>query len=271
MSCSILEPQKTDFDRVAELYGLGDVESVEYIEEGMINSIYDVRAGEGRFMVRMFPKDWGEVDEGERPEFKVLDCLNGQDFQYRVPVPLENPDGGYVSVVGGRSLWVYRRLEGDTVDSLGVGQIREVGKALARYHNAVEGLELERTGDFFNFGWLRDRYEDMRIEDAEEDVDRFMMENVDYMERMIDRIDGLDFRENVVAAHSDFHSYNLLFEGERLVGILDFDNARMRPRIMDVGNAAWHLYIDSKKDLDDGRLQALIDGYESVNSLTEEE
>lgn len=79
--------------------------------------------------------------------------------------------------------------------------------------------------------------------------------------------------------HCDWHPGNMLFRGERVVAVIDFDAARLQPRIIDAANgalqfsvigggedaAAWPAYLDRS------RYKRFLYGYDRVNQLTRAE
>jgi len=42
---------------------------------------------------------------------------------------------------------------------------------------------------------------------------------------------------SLIPVHGDYHHFNCRFKGDRVVGIVDFDNARMECRLYDVAHA----------------------------------
>ncbi|WP_426624817.1 phosphotransferase enzyme family protein [Leifsonia sp. McL0607] len=83
----------------------------------------------------------------------------------------------------------------------------------------------------------------------------------------------LPVREPIeVICHNDFAPYNLLFDDERLVGVIDFDTASPGPRVWDLAYLAYRLMPfgeDAGADAPSAdvrldRLDALIESYGSV-------
>lgn len=72
--------------------------------------------------------------------------------------------------------------------------------------------------------------------------------------------------------HGDWHPGNILFRGQRIVAVIDYDAARIQQRILDIANGALQFSIigggdDASKwpdHFDEARLTAFIKGYESV-------
>ena len=76
--------------------------------------------------------------------------------------------------------------------------------------------------------------------------------HIDRAQENFERID-LDRAETIVL-HSDFAPWNLLFEDERLTGIIDFDGTHLNYRVADFANS-WRGYQDE-----------VIDGYHDMHS-----
>jgi len=73
--------------------------------------------------------------------------------------------------------------------------------------------------------------------------------------------------------HSDWHPGNMLFRGKRVVAVIDYDAARLEPRVIDVANGALQFSIlggagDAPsrwpEHPDEDRFAAFLKGYDSV-------
>ena len=72
--------------------------------------------------------------------------------------------------------------------------------------------------------------------------------------------------------HADWHPGNLIFMGQQVAAVIDFDAARVQPRIMDVANGALQFSIVGGGEdlsvwpdaLDEGRFKRFIRGYDAV-------
>ena len=79
--------------------------------------------------------------------------------------------------------------------------------------------------------------------------------------------------------HSDWHPGNMLFWNGRVVAVIDYDAARLLPRITDVANGALQFSIIGGGDdaskwpayLDETRLKRFLRGYDQVNVLSKAE
>lgn len=80
----------------------------------------------------------------------------------------------------------------------------------------------------------------------------------------IERLRAVAPDEPTVFAHCDFHPGNVLVDGDRVTGVVDWSNARLTTRGQDVGGTRCDLAIDPGGDAPDGFLAA----YERATGVT---
>jgi Ser/Thr protein kinase RdoA (MazF antagonist) len=79
--------------------------------------------------------------------------------------------------------------------------------------------------------------------------------------------------------HADWHPGNMLFRDNRVVAVIDYDSARLLPRIIDVANGALQFSIIGGDDdvakwpdyLDESRFKRFLRGYDEVLLLSQGE
>ncbi len=78
--------------------------------------------------------------------------------------------------------------------------------------------------------------------------------------------------------HADWHPGNMLFRDNRVVAVIDYDAARLLPRVIDVANGALQFSIIGGDDiskwpeyLDESRFKRFLRGYDEVMLLSEAE
>jgi len=79
--------------------------------------------------------------------------------------------------------------------------------------------------------------------------------------------------------HGDWHPGNMLFRDRLVVGVIDYDSARLQQRAIDLANGALQFSIIGGADdpsqwpahLDETRLRRFLDGYDSVNVISKAE
>ena len=65
---------------------------------------------------------------------------------------------------------------------------------------------------------------------------RYLREAYHRAAEQVDRTGFRSWRRGII--HGDWHPGNLLYENGTIVGVLDFDSARIEPRCVDIANAS---------------------------------
>jgi len=142
-------------------------------------------------------------------------------------------------------------------------ELRNAGALLAAYHTAVstfepEGMRAEKK--------ILDLLEEIETVWAEAPAkskgtafDGFLIENFEAVRQSIAEtrawLDTPEVRSlPEIAIHSDYHPGNLLFDGEQISGLIDFDWSKIDLRAFDVALAAWY-FCASWDGAEDGELR----------------
>ncbi|GAB4110495.1 MAG: hypothetical protein Kow00105_19280 [Phycisphaeraceae bacterium] len=97
----------------------------------------------------------------------------------------------------------------------------------------------------------------------------------EYYQRAEDFGESLGIRDwPAQIGHSDWHPGNMLFEGAKVVSVIDYDSARLMPRIIDIANGALQFSVQRNGEQvagwpdepDLARYRAFLQGYESVSA-----
>ena len=173
-----------------------------------------------------------------------------------VPAAIEEP-----ILVDGRTWCLFSWLPGASRPSTNSSEERRTrGRLLAQLHDSMTllvGME-QRRGFSLSNELISDpeliplvqEYEHIRPAEG-----HIMRWHIDRAQESFEGVD-LDGAETIVL-HSDFATWNLLFEGERLTGIIDFDSTHLNYRVADFANS-WR-----------GNQDEVIDGYQELHKLTD--
>jgi len=152
----------------------------------------------------------------------------------------------------------------------GVTLRRSIGGTLARLSRALRdfdhpGAHRTHRWDLQNLGRLRELLDD--LPDPEDWLRAELTACLDRFETVVrPRLAGVATQ----VIHSDFHGENLLTDGERITGILDFGDALTGPVAMDIGVAAcYQLGAGSQPGSADllGPALDVVAGYHEVDPL----
>ena len=171
-------------------------------------------------------------------------------------------------------------------------EARDAGIVLARFHKATENFVPPASiptpqGDYHDTPGIRTGLcsigstlssHDSFSGDEAELASRieFLLEAYDRAAETVNNVGLPSWPERIT--HSDWHPGNLLFRNKKVVAVVDYDSARMSRRVVDVANGTLQFSILAGGDpvtwpdhLDAARYQAFLEGYESLEELSERE
>jgi len=252
-----------DVAAIAAGFALGTPTRWRAIPEGTINSNFEVDTDRGRWFVRVNEgKAVGDVAwEGE-----LVAAL--AEHGLPAPVPLTAIDGARYLRHRGLLLSVFAWRPGDhrAAGEVTAHDAAAVGAVLARIHAA--GLALPRAmhrPSIYDHAHIRGRFESFR-----DTADPALADAVALIGA---ELAWLDEHDRIRAAatqgliHGDLFRDNVLFHGEEVVAVLDFEQASSGSLAYDLAVAIndWAWYAGGRPEI----ARALIDGYETIRPLPE--
>jgi homoserine kinase type II len=248
-----------DGARVAAAHQLGTCLGVVPVPAGTVNSNYFLDTSSGRVFVRLYEQQ--EVD-GVAYEWTLLDHLTSRG----VPVPprVSGPGPGELRV-GGRPVAVFQLVQGNDLCQALVSDERlaQVGAALARASRAGEDFAVRREGRF-TFADI------VRLLDLASAASR------PELSADIARLRTLHAELTATApvlprgvVHGDLFRDNVLWQGQQLVALLDWESASDGVVVYDL--AVTMLAWCCGDTLDWQLARALVAGYQRERPLSESE
>lgn len=238
-------PSESDLKAFLAAIGIRNFKEYQSIEAGSVNSNFSVIADDKRFFLRLYEE---QGEGGAKAELAMLDAL----ARGGVRTPTAVGQG----MAAGKPAALFPWVEGtmSCQRSVTVERARAVGEGLARVH--VVGRALEVARGRFHVAALRDR---LRTIDG----------RVYPVERLAAALDT--FEEERVKTlpwglvHGDLFRDNVLWSGEELAALLDFESASHGPLVYDVAVTVLAWCFGDTFDVPLAR--ALIEGYEHVRAL----
>jgi len=209
----------------------------------------------------------------------VVDSLRRGMNCYRLfagtPVPKVLSDG--VSTYDGREYVIIERLSGESgVSSLSPERTKAAGRTLARIHATGPTFEASGRIHFQNGeatvdppfrpnyrGWLV-----TALDDTLETLDVHGFETVDRIATLFhEHADAIPDAVEAILCHNDFSPSNVLYDGETVTGVLDFDRAYAGHDERDVVKAA-NAFLKHAEPDDWSVHETFYEGYQSVRALS---
>jgi homoserine kinase type II len=209
---------ETDARRLALEYGL-ELARVEPLALGSVNSNFAFTAADGRrFFARIY-EEQGRT--GALAELSLVDALAAAG----VPVVqgLSRRDGAPVSDFDGKPFALFPWLEGEILcqGRVTVAACRTLGAALARVHLALPAAAVENEGRF-RIADLR-----LRLDGIEASGRHEYAPDVALIREKLEYYAAARARSAAPRGliHSDLFRDNVLWRGEQLLALLDFESA----------------------------------------------
>ncbi|AJY46070.1 homoserine kinase [Martelella endophytica] len=251
-----------DLKAFLKAYDAGSLLSYRGIAEGVENSNFLMHTDRFPLILTLYEK---RVDENDLPFYLGL-MQHLADRGLSCPLPLPRNDGALYGRLCGRPAALISFLEGMWLRKPAPQHCRELGAALARMHLAGQDFSLRRENALSLRGWV-DLWDKSatRADEVQIGLESEITEELALLE---DRW-PVDLPEGVI--HADLFPDNVFFIGEKLSGIIDFYFACNDFLAYDLAIClnAWCFEKDGAFNVTKAR--ALLDGYESVRSLSDTE
>jgi homoserine kinase type II len=229
---------------------------VRALAQGTINSNFRVDTDGGALFVRV---NEGKSEADVRYEAALLWHLGVRRFP--TPQPLRRGDGRPFVAHGSKWVSAFPWVAGEVVDGARVtpAHCAAIGGALAALHNAA-GDFAERRDGIYTFERIARRIESFRADPRLADVVPLLDEEVSFLRTS--RAPSLPSG----TIHGDLFPDNALFRGNKLVAVLDFEQASFGRFAYDLAVTllAWCF---QGGDLDGGRARALVDAYRALRPV----
>jgi homoserine kinase type II len=243
-------------------YVLGTVHEFAPIAAGIENTNYFVTADHGRFVLTLYER----LPPDELPFYLNL-MAHLAHADVKAPAPQPDRSGALWSFLNGKPAGLVARLDGVPTEHPHVAQCAAAGDALAHMHAAVadyRGRLSNRRGP----AWWRQAARAVRPFLSTEQ-NALLASEIKYQSAFARS------RLPRGAIHGDLFRDNVLFDGERVSGIIDFGFAATDAFAYDLAIAAndWCTVPEGQHSaaLDAARCGAMVAAYQAVRPLSEDE
>jgi len=259
------ELSASDISAILADYKLGELASFEGIAAGIENSNFFVTTeghdNAARFVLTIFER----MDETELPYFMRL-MRHLAHNELACPDVMQRNDGSLLFEVHGKQGCIVSCLSGRTLDELNEEQLASSGRALAQLHLAGADFDEYRDNPT-GMAWLGEHIAavvDGTRETYGADAAQLLQDELAFQKSCV----WESLPRGVI--HGDLFVDNILFEGNKASGIIDFYYAHTAPYAMDIA-ITLNAQAIQLSDQDASRIKAFMTGYESLRPLQEEE
>ena len=254
---------ETEVGRLLQQYSIGRLRALQGIAAGIENSNFFLTAEAGDFVLTVFER----LSFAQLPFYlELMQHLARRGLP--VPLPCETRAGTLVAEARGKPVAIVERLPGRCVEAPSSAQCATMGELLARMHLAASDFPRFQP-NLRGIGWWKDAL--ARLEPAIPDhVFHELAEEVIFQDSFFRSPAFEQMPSGPI--HADLFRDNVLWDGGRIGGVIDFYFAGCSLWLYDLAVTVNDWCVDlATAEFDPARAQALLDAYHAVRPLTETE
>lgn len=244
-------------------YAIGELVDLKGISAGITNTNYFVTTSQDRYVLTLFEQN----ELAELPYF--IDLMSHLATQgIPCPHPIADSVGVSLHMLNGKPAALVSCLNGRDIESPSTDQCAEVGAVLAQMH--IAGLSFE--DQFPQHQSHNQRGEDWRVNTAAQ-----VMPHLPIVDQQLLQ-ETLHFQASFNTAHlpmgvihADLFRDNVLFDGDKVGGFIDFYYACHGVLAYDLAIAVNDWCVQADGSFDEQKLAAMLQAYQSVRPLNQAE
>jgi len=243
---------------VLHRYGIGKLLSFERIKSGFANINYRIDTGKGSFLYRICIQ---QEDKYIHYELGLMEAL--REIKFPTAYPVERLDDSFISNSPSGPVVVYDYIAGNE-PLLNPVTVHEIGTAVAKLNRleAWQPLEKKNAVHLDNALDLMRRFNSARY--AYPDVFESFSRHVDFVADPIRK----EVPRGLV--HGDVFPDNTLFKGDRLLAIVDFEEACVDNLLFDIGMTI-NGFCFQKNQPDFNLISVFLESYHRNRKITDDE
>lgn len=249
---------KFQIERVLKEYDLGSVEAINDQSHGYANRNFVVKCSCGQIFVRFCDQ---QVIENIKQEMLLMSVLKENNF--KTAYPIQRTDGGFISFLNEVPVVIYEFLQGE-LPELNEDVVSQIARAVGLLSSIQAPGELIKK----NAISLSDSREIIRSEAFRKSPYADVSENFISLFNLLEDKLLVKLPQGIV--HGDVFPDNTLFDNNKLVGLIDFEEFAIDNLLFDVGMTINGFCFDGV-ELKNKLLRAFVRSYTGIRKLTEEE
>ncbi|MBI4518227.1 MAG: homoserine kinase [Deltaproteobacteria bacterium] len=251
---------KREISDIVADYGLPKALAARPARLGSVDTHYLLETAKGKFVLKI-DEVKSEIEvKREQDLFAFL-----RKHGLPCPVPLADRNNRHYRDRGGKPLSVYRHIEGRVADPeyISLGQLENVGRVLADLHLIGKGYK-KGIENRFGFDRVSEIYFDVRgrLPHYFKKITRTLDDEVEYLHHYLEG----KLPKGII--HGGLTASSLLFKGDKVAAILDFETACRGKFIYDLAAAINTLCFETSQGYSLKKFEALIAGYEALRTLS---
>lgn len=240
-------------------YTIGDVVDLKGISAGITNTNYFVTTTQDKFVLTLFEQNAIE----ELPFFiDLMDHLAHHGVP--CPQPISNSKGESLHMLNGKPAVLISCLKGRDLESPSALHCGEVGAVLAKMH--IAGMSFQEKTNAHPHRNPRDA--EWREKTAASVLPHLAAEDQALLQQTLlfqKQLDMTALPSGVI--HADLFRDNVLFDGDKIGGLIDFYYAYRDAFVYDLAITVNDWCVQADGRLDDVKLEAMLQTYQLIRPM----
>jgi homoserine kinase type II len=225
--------------RVLSYYDLGELRTTRRIERGFVNENWVTETAQGRYFLKRRHPDLRRPDL-ICAQHDLVEWLGQAGFPAPTIVPTVS--GETFLVLDSEFYEIHEYIEGQPYDHDRPAHFNEAALTLGRYHTHVKGFApqaLRNLDELYsptilsgNLTRLTEAWGLDHDPDLAQVAGQLEVHALDLAARFAGH-GSLPY----LVIHGDYYAGNLLFDDDRIIGVVDYDKARWQPRVVELAEA----------------------------------
>lgn len=238
-------------------YNVGQLLNYKKIKKGFANTIVDIQTTKGRYILKIVVRN---NPYRIRYEVDLLNFIKGLP----TPKPIKTRDNKYlINFNKINKAFIYKYLPGQQKDKFSKVMLRQVGRFLGKMH--LQTKHFKSSIKRIKWYTISPKYFKKIIKACEKIKSKKIRKWIFYIEKNLMRYKMPKLPQGAIQV--DIKPENTLFVGDKLTGVVDFDNSYNGPLLLDLASTImWFCSKEGKFDIIKAREIYLA--YKKVRKIT---
>ena len=222
-----MELKRIKIESLIDKYPIGELIRFQRIKQGFMNYSYVLLTNKGKYILRI-----GKNTKEKKDILFEIGLVNGLDG---LPVPkyVKDKSGNFVNRYQGYYYAIYGYLGGRIPKKITKELFVQTAVFLAKFHNQTRNFNNNQE----RFAWYT--FTDQRVDEFENYLLNNLNEYNNEIKYLKDELLRTRLPDNLPEGpiHCDVKRHNIISKGNKLTGVVDFDNCQIGPYILDLAIA----------------------------------
>ena len=236
-------------------YNIGELKSFKGISDGITNTNYFLNTSKGKYIITIF-EDITEIKV--KKYLKLMNFFSNNNMC--CPEIMLTKSGGILSKVKSKPCSIMEKLSGKTINITNVSLCKSIGTIIANFHN---------TGREYNYKISNSRdikWVEKNIAKIKNHISKEQLDILNYSSKVFRKIFEMKLPNGMI--HSDLFRDNVLANGDKVTGIIDYYYSFNGPLIYELAVIINDWCVNKDGSINLGKYNSFLNSYNLERRLT---